>query len=46
MGKHSRGRVHSWEEPSMVASVYIGYLDQIMRDRYREEVNGVSGPKP
>jgi hypothetical protein len=45
MDKNSGQRVEDKEEPSAVASMQIGYLDQIMRDGPQHGNNVVTGPK-
>jgi hypothetical protein len=41
MGKHSRGRLEDRGEPSMAASMQIGYLDPMITYAQIPEDNGV-----
>jgi hypothetical protein len=42
--KHERAREEDGEEPSMVASMQAGYMDQMMRDRQKHVEMGVQTP--
>jgi hypothetical protein len=44
MGKDGRGRVEERGEPSTVASMRTGHLDQTMRYGNKPKDNGVTGP--
>jgi hypothetical protein len=44
MGKNGRGRVEEQGEPSVAASVRIGYLDQMTRYGNKTKDNRVAGP--
>jgi hypothetical protein len=40
-GKNGQGREEEREEPGMVASVQVGYVDQMTRDRQKQVDTGV-----
>jgi hypothetical protein len=44
MDKNGKGRVEDRKEPSVVASVQAGHLDQMMRDAQKYAEIGVQTP--